>query len=76
MLVLSLHSKSRVERALLGSTAERVVRSAHIPVLSIPITTLERLGLGAKHRQSVACRSHGLLGVLGAGFGAGEAGIG
>jgi len=37
IIVLNLQSKSMVERALLGSTAERVVRTAHIPVLSIPV---------------------------------------
>ena len=35
-IVLNLHSMSTLERALLGSTAEKVVRSATIPVLSIP----------------------------------------
>jgi nucleotide-binding universal stress UspA family protein len=38
MIVLNLQSKSMVERALLGSTAERVVRLARTPVLSIPTT--------------------------------------
>jgi nucleotide-binding universal stress UspA family protein len=37
IVVLNLQSKSMVERALLGSTAERVVRMARTPVLSIPI---------------------------------------
>jgi hypothetical protein len=37
IIVLNLQSKSRVERALLGSTAERVVRLARTPVLSIPV---------------------------------------
>ena len=37
MIVLNLQSKGIVERALLGSTAERVVRLAHAPVLSIPV---------------------------------------
>ena len=36
MIVLNLQSKAGLERALLGSTAERVVRSSHLPVLSIP----------------------------------------
>ena len=38
VIVLNLQSKSIVERALLGSTAERVVRLARMPVLSIPVT--------------------------------------
>src|SRR4030095_362005 len=37
IIVLNLQSKSLVERALLGSTAERVVRFAHTPVLSVPV---------------------------------------
>jgi len=35
-IVLTLQSRSLLERAFLGSTAERVVRLAPIPVLSIP----------------------------------------
>jgi nucleotide-binding universal stress UspA family protein len=37
MIVLNLQSKTVVERALLGSTAERVVRLARTPVLSVPV---------------------------------------
>ena len=36
MIILNTHGKSGFERALLGSTAERVIRGAHIPVLSVP----------------------------------------
>ncbi|HET9130913.1 MAG TPA: universal stress protein, partial [Terriglobia bacterium] len=36
LIVLSMHRKGVVERASLGSTAERVVRAAKVPVLSIP----------------------------------------
>jgi len=36
LVILNLHGKSRLERALLGSTAERVIRSATVPVLSLP----------------------------------------
>jgi len=36
LIVINLHSKGLLERALLGSTAERVIRSAQIPVLAIP----------------------------------------
>jgi len=35
-LVMNVHGKSMLDRALLGSTAERVVRGAGIPVLVIP----------------------------------------
>jgi nucleotide-binding universal stress UspA family protein len=37
IIILNLHSKGVLERAFLGSTAERVVRLARVPVLSIPI---------------------------------------
>jgi nucleotide-binding universal stress UspA family protein len=36
IIVLNLQSKSLWERALLGATAERVVRLSHTPVLSVP----------------------------------------
>src|SRR5687768_14281438 len=36
LIVINLQSKGLLERALLGSTAERVIRSARIPVLAIP----------------------------------------
>jgi nucleotide-binding universal stress UspA family protein len=37
IIVMNLQGKTLTQRALLGSTAERVIRSAHVPVLSIPI---------------------------------------
>ena len=37
LIVLNLQGKSLIERAALGSTAERVVRLANVPVLSVPI---------------------------------------
>ena len=36
LLVINIHGKGRLERALLGSTAERVIRGASCPVLAIP----------------------------------------
>src|SRR5690606_20174257 len=36
MIVLNTHRRSGLDRALVGSTAERVVRGAHVPVLSVP----------------------------------------
>lgn len=36
LIVLSTSSRPGLDRALLGSTAERVVRAAHVPVLSFP----------------------------------------
>jgi hypothetical protein len=35
-VVESVQKKGLVERALLGTTAERVIREANVPVLSIP----------------------------------------
>jgi len=37
LIVLTIHDKSLLERAFLGSTAERIVRDARVPVLSIPV---------------------------------------
>ena len=36
LLVMNIHGKGMLDRALLGSTAERVVRSAQCPVMLIP----------------------------------------
>jgi len=36
LLVMNIHGKGRLDRALLGSTAERVVRAARCPVMLIP----------------------------------------
>jgi nucleotide-binding universal stress UspA family protein len=37
LVVLNLERKTVLERVLLGTTAEKVVRLAHMPVLSIPV---------------------------------------
>jgi nucleotide-binding universal stress UspA family protein len=37
LIVLGIERRRLLERALLGTTAERVVREAHIPVLSVPV---------------------------------------
>jgi nucleotide-binding universal stress UspA family protein len=39
LLVLNMQNKGVLERAMLGATAERVIRSARVPVLSIPVAT-------------------------------------
>jgi nucleotide-binding universal stress UspA family protein len=36
-MILTLRKKSAVARTLLGSTAEPIIRSAHVPVLSVPV---------------------------------------
>jgi nucleotide-binding universal stress UspA family protein len=48
LIVMNLHGKGFVERALLGSTAERVIRSAQVPVLSIPPTAKGAVAAGEK----------------------------
>jgi nucleotide-binding universal stress UspA family protein len=37
LIVINLHGKGAIERALLGSTAERVIRTASVPVLALPL---------------------------------------
>jgi nucleotide-binding universal stress UspA family protein len=37
LVIIDLHEKGRLERALLGATAERVIRGAPVPVLSLPL---------------------------------------
>ena len=36
LIVINLHGKGAIERAFLGSTAERVIRTASVPVLALP----------------------------------------
>ena len=38
-IVLAVSRKSRMDRILLGTTAEKVIRDANVPVLSIPVRT-------------------------------------
>jgi nucleotide-binding universal stress UspA family protein len=37
LIVINLQDKGRLERAVLGTTAERVIRTATVPVLSMPL---------------------------------------
>jgi nucleotide-binding universal stress UspA family protein len=37
LVIINLQEKGRMERALLGATAERVIRTAPVPVLSLPL---------------------------------------
>jgi nucleotide-binding universal stress UspA family protein len=39
LIVINLHGRGAIERMLLGSTAERVIRTASVPVLSLPLPT-------------------------------------
>ena len=36
-MILALRKKGAMARTLLGSTAEPVIRTAHVPVLSVPV---------------------------------------
>ena len=40
-IILAIRKKGRLERALLGTTAERLIREAHVPVLSVPTRAAE-----------------------------------
>jgi nucleotide-binding universal stress UspA family protein len=54
LIVLTIHNKGLVERALLGSTAERVVRDAPVPVLSFPVhVKTERIDSTERPRASI-----------------------
>ena len=50
LLVMNIHGKGRLERALLGSTAERVIRGAPCPVMAIP-PAKQRLDIGRTKRR-------------------------
>ena len=38
-MILAIRKRGAVARTLLGSTAEPVIRNAHVPVLSVPVDT-------------------------------------
>jgi nucleotide-binding universal stress UspA family protein len=40
LIIINLQNKSLLERAVLGATAERVIRTATVPVLSLPLPAL------------------------------------
>ena len=49
LIMITVQPKGIVERALLGTTAERVIREADVPVLSVPARATE--GIGHKEAQ-------------------------
>jgi nucleotide-binding universal stress UspA family protein len=58
LIVLGTHGRTGFSRALLGSVAERVVRTAPCPVLTVPADTPAPAGalvLPPSTRQCVAC---------------------
>ena len=55
LIIMTIEMKGRLERAILGSTAERVIREAHVPVLSIPAgatVATQEVHLGAKESST------------------------
>jgi nucleotide-binding universal stress UspA family protein len=52
-IILGLRKKGVMARALLGSTAESVIRAAHVPVFSVPIGTKVPAEGGRKEKQHV-----------------------
>ena len=38
VIVMGTHGRSGLDRYLIGSTTEKVVRTAHVPVLTVPIS--------------------------------------
>lgn len=52
IIVMNMHGKGFVERTLLGSTAERVIRSAHVPVLSIPVPAADAARMETARRSA------------------------
>ncbi|MDZ7730362.1 MAG: universal stress protein [Natrialbaceae archaeon] len=45
LIVMGTHGRGGIERVLLGSVAERVVRTADVPVVTVPITADRSLRL-------------------------------
>jgi nucleotide-binding universal stress UspA family protein len=53
LIILTIQDKGLIERSLLGSTAERVVRDSRVPVLSFPVhVKTERAAIAELHRTS------------------------
>jgi len=52
LLVMNVHGKGLLDRALLGSTAERVVRGAVCPVLLIPPAVKAQKGAASKRKTT------------------------
>ena len=42
LIVMGTHGRGGIDRLLLGSVAERVVRSANVPVVTVPVETATR----------------------------------
>ena len=56
MIIMGTAGRSGIERALLGSVAEKVVRTAHVPVLTVHASDVERPKAEASGRPVVAGR--------------------
>lgn len=42
LIVMGTHGRTGLERYLVGSTTEKVVRTSHVPVVTVPIAGVER----------------------------------
>lgn len=51
LIVLTIHYKGLLERALLGTTAERIIRDARVPVLSFPVSDVSNRIEDKVHRR-------------------------
>jgi hypothetical protein len=57
LIVLGTHGRTGVSRALIGSVAERVVRTASCPVLTVPLRRRERTAPAGPEAEPVRhCR--------------------
>ena len=57
LILITIHKKGLVERALLGTTAERVIRESQVPVLSIPAgVAFERDQVAGPHTTASSAR--------------------
>jgi len=54
LIVMNIHGKGMLDRALLGSTAERVVRGAECPVLLVPPIVKRRRKKGPAVKEAIA----------------------
>jgi nucleotide-binding universal stress UspA family protein len=52
LLVMNIHGKGKLERALVGSTAERVVRGAGCPVLLVPPVAAVKTRTSRKRKKA------------------------
>jgi len=54
LVVMNIHGKSMLDRAMIGSTAERVVRAANCPVMLIPPVKRQQNRTSRPYRRHIA----------------------